>query len=167
MSERERFRFYSRYNPPPAVRLGCPPGSSVTKQQFRDECDINALMARYKAGQLDDIAAKPLSVSAVAPPRTPMYGDFTQVSDYQEAQNIVIRAANDFAALPAAVRDRFKNSPAAFLTFAAGKDAGAVFEELGLLSPEAVKRRRDEREAKKKADDAAAAALAAPPKKTK
>lgn len=79
-----------------------------TKQSFRPECDINSIMAKYyKNGRLPEMIK-----------RNPVYGDFSTAVDFQTAQNLVIRAEEQFNGLSAKVRDRFKNDPAEFLKFA-------------------------------------------------
>lgn len=81
--------------------------ASRTKQEFKDECDINRLMARYqKTGNLSHIAGE-----------LAQYGDFTQIADFHTALNQVIEAESAFASLPAEVRDRFRNQPANLLRF--------------------------------------------------
>lgn len=80
-------------------------GESRTKQQFKDETDINKIMARYvKTGQLSHLVKK-----------NPIYGDFSSVPDYMSAVALVERAEIAFAALPASVRADCENDPAQFL----------------------------------------------------
>lgn len=82
-------------------------GPSLTKQCFRDECDINNILRRYqKTGQLPSLIAG-----------NPVYGDFSEIGDYQTALDVVARAQIQFASLPAVVRDRFAHSPEQFLEF--------------------------------------------------
>lgn len=101
-----------------------------TQQQFKDECDLNVLMARYvKTGTL------PQST------RSALYGDFSDVGDYQSAQDTILRAQQQFAALPSKVRDRFKNNPAEMLSFVANPANLDEAATLGLLSEEALARR--------------------------
>lgn len=76
------------------------------KQSFKKECDINTIMAKYQSsGVLPSYAGPGL------------YGDFSQVSDFLEAQVILQHAEEQFKGLSSAVRDRFKNDPAEFLAF--------------------------------------------------
>lgn len=84
---------------------------SKAKQSFRKEADINFLMSRYqKTGVLVDPVMMPNG-------RRPFYGDFTQVGDFHALQNTLILARNEFARLPAEVRDRFGNDPKVLLDF--------------------------------------------------
>lgn len=97
--------FYSKFNPPPKVQLSIPRDEKIrTKQSFKDECDINGLVARYRrTGQFP------------MPNKVPQYGDFTSVPDYQTARNLVLQAEHDFLNLPSALRAECDNDPAVFL----------------------------------------------------
>lgn len=80
---------------------------SLTKQSFAKECDINNLIAQFQRTGIG------LGNDGKA-----MYGDFTEVpADYQESLNMVRSIESSFAALPAKVRDRFKNNPSDLLAF--------------------------------------------------
>lgn len=80
---------------------------SMTKQSFKNECDINSIMRKWKVtGVLPharDVAGQ--------------YGDFSDIMDYQTALNAVISANDNFMSLPAKLRARFYNDPAQFLKF--------------------------------------------------
>lgn len=81
---------------------------SRTQQHFKDESDINKIIANYrKTGVLTD----PLR----PPTRTPYYGDFTSLGDYHTQQNAVINTQTRFQRLPAHIRDRFENDPAVMI----------------------------------------------------
>lgn len=80
---------------------------SLTMQSFRNECDINTIMRRWKTtGELTHVR-----------PAQGYYGDFTELSDYQSALQTVMLAEEAFMALPSAVRLRFSNDPAQFVNF--------------------------------------------------
>lgn len=83
------------------------PTPSLTRQADADDCDINVMMAKYQA------TGEPPRAN----PRSPQYGDFTAVPQYQEALNTVMRAQEDFDALDAKTRERFGNTPAGMLAF--------------------------------------------------
>lgn len=85
--------------------------SSLTHQEFKDEADINVLLARFeKTGSFYN----PLN-----PPggerRMPEFIDCTSVPEFLEAQKLVADANAQFATLPARVRDLCNNNPAALL----------------------------------------------------
>ena len=80
---------------------------SLAVQSERDDCDINIMMERFGHGV-------PLPGSL----RIPTYGDFTGVSDYRSALDLISAADDSFMQLPAEVRSRFQNDPALFVDFA-------------------------------------------------
>lgn len=95
---------------------------SMTKQSFKEECDINTLVRQFGiTGQI------PTDV------RQPQYGDFTAVTDYQTALNAVIAAQESFAAMPADVRRRFANDPALFVEFCSDPANRDEAIKLGLI----------------------------------
>jgi len=68
--------------------------------------------------------------------RTPTFADFTDaVTDYQSAQNAILEAQASFHALPANVRQRFHNSPQAFLEFCDNESNLDEMRRLGLAVP--------------------------------
>lgn len=108
--------------------LDCSGEVNRTQQQFQAECDVNVIAARLSAGQ-------PVSV------RSDMgrFGDFSEAPDFYEAQNLVIRARDQFMSLPAKVRARFDNDPGKLLAFVADRKNLEEAHDLGLLHGEAAK----------------------------
>lgn len=107
-------------------------GVSLTRQEFADECDINAIMARYeKAGVLTHLAH---------PTREPVYVDNWDIPDFRSAMDMMVAANEVFMSLPAYVRREFENDPAAFVEFVekrhGDEKAVAKLQEWGLLRPE-------------------------------
>lgn len=94
---------------------------SMTQQQFKAECDINKIMAKYqKNGVLSHINT-----------RGATYGDFDAV-DFQQAME-TIRLGNEmFDELPSRARLYFNNDPAEFMEFVNNPDNAGKLEELGL-----------------------------------
>lgn len=84
---------------------------SRTKQEFKNECDINLIMKRFKKIAGADFLSRYQGIVGG------QFGDFTQVTDYRTALDQVDRARSVFMALPAKVRARFENDPAKFLDF--------------------------------------------------
>lgn len=104
-----------------ASALSCPE-PSLAQQHARDETDINTIVRRFGlTGEL------PNNV------RMPQYGDFTGVSDYQTAMNMVMEANAAFMQLPADVRTRFNNDPGALVDFVSDDNNRAEAEKLGLV----------------------------------
>lgn len=97
---------------------------SLAQQNFKDEVDINVLLERFKVtGQL------PQNVVL------PTYGDFTGLSDYQTAMAAVLRAQDQFNALPAEIRSRFANNPQQFLEFCSDEANLPELRKMGLANP--------------------------------
>lgn len=131
---------FSKFDRPVHPGLECN-DEHMTRQEFKDECDINRIMARaLKTGTI--------------PGRADMgtYGDFASVGDFQDAQNTIVRAKDQFAALPALVRDRFKNDPGQFLAWIHDKNTTLEeAHEMGLLSAEGVRKVEERKRLKKEA----------------
>ncbi|AXH77337.1 MAG: internal scaffolding protein [Microviridae sp.] len=97
---------------------------SLTKQSFKDECDINRIMARYQAtGLLPNVNELPAQ-----------YLDVTG-ADFQEHQNFIAGAFSMFNELPSAIRAKFSNSPGEFLDFCSHEKNRPELAEMGLLRP--------------------------------
>lgn len=100
-------------------------GPSLTKQAFLAETDINNIMRKFeKTGLIEHVNRYQGD-----------YADVATAPDFQMALDIVMRAEEAFASLPAKVRRRFDNSPAAFLEFTANPANEAEMRELGILLP--------------------------------
>lgn len=102
-------------------------GEGLTKQSFRDECDINVIMSRYQQ-------------SGVLPVVSVREGRFVDApsTDYQEAMFQVADARSRFERLPARLRERFENDPGKLVAFLADDKNVAEARELGLVNPERV-----------------------------
>lgn len=97
-------------------------GKTRTKQSFKDECNINNIMARYqKTGVVTHVNEQ-----------KPEYG-FAPEIDLQNALNLVQKANEQFAGLPSKIRQRFQNNPREFLAFCENPDNRSEAALLGLL----------------------------------
>jgi phage internal scaffolding protein len=97
---------------------------SMAQQQFKEESDINEIVRKFGVtGEL------PSNI------RAPQYGDFTGIFDYHSAMNAVVAARDSFNAMPAEVRARFDNDPAAFVEFCSDEANRDEAKKLGLLMP--------------------------------
>lgn len=97
---------------------------TMTKQSFKDECDINNILTQYKPHEIVNM------INAAA--ATGRYLDLPDSVDLQEAFAVVEQAQGAFASLPATVRDRFHNNPQAFLAFVENPDNADELVRLGL-----------------------------------
>lgn len=110
------------YGPKLRVQITFPEGTGRTKQSFKDECDINQILARFKRTRTLDF------VNEMAP----RYGDCTG-AEFRAAMDTVANAKSMFHAMPAHLRARFKNDPAQFLEFVQNPANRDEALELGLL----------------------------------
>nr|DAQ54786.1 MAG TPA: Scaffold protein [Microviridae sp.] len=103
-------KFNSRYSvtgEKPGIKFDQP---SQTLQSFKNDADINCIIARFEnTGVLVDPTV-PVS-------RTPQFGDYSAMPSYQEAQNVIVAANNAFYSLASNIRERFGNDPAAYFQF--------------------------------------------------
>jgi len=102
-----------------------PEGESMTQQQFKDECDINNILKRYQT-------------TGIMPngTREPMFDDFTQMPDLQEAFAIIQLAEKDFVQnCPAVLRKRFGNDPLEFVNYLNNPENYDEAVKLGLINP--------------------------------
>jgi len=98
---------------------------TLTKQSFKDECNINNIVAKYmRTGQCTHLNS-----------HKPRYIDCVGVADYQDALAIVAAAQREFDALPAKVRARFANDPCAMVAFVDDPKNLDDAVKLGLLDP--------------------------------
>lgn len=97
-----------------------PEETSKTKQEFKDDCDINRILAKYqRTGALSHFAKY-----------APQYGEFNAL-DLQSAQNLLINARKMFDELPSNVR-AIVSTPAGFLDFVQDPKNAEKMAELGL-----------------------------------
>lgn len=95
--------FVSAYGPKVQVGVEC--RENKTRQEFKEDCDINLVLKRYKTKGILPIVTKAEA----------RYGDLTGV-DFQKAQDVILSANSAYMALPAKIRRRFKDA-GEFLSF--------------------------------------------------
>lgn len=104
---------------------------SMTQQHFKDETMIDNILQKYaETGFLTD----PFS-----PKRPIQFGDFSNVTDFQTAQNAVALATEYFESLPSHIRASFNNSPSDFLQALNDPEQRGKLEELGFIAPAETK----------------------------
>lgn len=109
---------------------GKPLEKPLTDQSFKDECDINVLIDRFKrSGTIPASDAANLH-----------YIDFTEVTNFQDAMVKVFEAQDQFDSLDAKIRAKFDNDPGRFLEFASNPANMDELVKMGLavLKPEYV-----------------------------
>nr|AVQ10212.1 portal protein [Gokushovirinae environmental samples] len=102
-------------------------GPSMTRQEFSEECDVNAIVARF-----EKVGVWPMQPNGVEP----VYYDFVDMPDLQGALTHMIAAEEAFMKLPAVVRKEFDNDAMRFVEFAQSRDNVPKLREWGLAEPE-------------------------------
>lgn len=119
--------FFSAYSVKIKQPIVFEENSPYTRQEFKDEADINTIMAQYmRTGELPKI-------NEVAP----QYLDVTDM-DFQTHMNAIREAQELFDALPSQVRNRFQNDPGEFIDFCGDSNNRPELARMGLLSTEAT-----------------------------
>jgi len=101
--------------------LSCPE-ETLTQQNTAEETDINYIVATFTRTGMLPQAQTP-----------PTYGDFSGVSDYREALELIQEADNAFNSLPADVRAHFGNNPASYLDFIENGSDVDLAAKLGII----------------------------------
>lgn len=115
--------FATLYRPNKDSGFDCSGEPSRTHQCFAGECDIN------------DIVRKGLASGHWPDGRGGAhYGDFADLTDYRAAMDVVLEGRATFEALPAEVRRRFGNDPAAFFEFATDPNNAQALIDMGLAT---------------------------------
>lgn len=99
-------------------------GKSMTQQNFKQECDINNILKRYKKNGIIEHVNKYQG----------QYADLSEPVDYHTALGIVLSAQEAFDSLPSGIRKRFENDPAQFLGFVNDPENLEEMVEMGLAT---------------------------------
>lgn len=98
-------------------------GPSRTKQGFRNVCNINAMVEKYrKTGLFSNVNRK-----------QPVFADVSEIRSYQESLNVVVKAREAFEALDPKLRTRFDNDPAKMVAFLENGDNYDEAVKLGMV----------------------------------
>lgn len=96
---------------------------TLAQQQFKDQCDINILMARYlETGEMPQVQDGLT------------YGNFEGIFDFQTAMNAVRTAEELFSQFPARIKNRFDNNPQNMIGFLSDPENREEAEFLGLIA---------------------------------
>lgn len=94
-----------------------------TKQEFKDQCQIQSILNKYqKTGMVTHLAK-----------HHAQYGDFSNISDFQSAMSAVANAVDTFESLPSSIRKRFNNDPRSLLGFIEDSSNYEEAVKLGLI----------------------------------
>lgn len=100
---------------------------SRTQQQFKQQCDVNHIIAKYKkTGEFVHVTRK-----------QGVYADISGITDYATSLQKVMDANAAFSTLPSAVRLRFNNDPSKLLAFMQNPNNYDEGVELGIFEKKA------------------------------
>lgn len=83
---------------------------SLTKQSFKDECDVNKIVAAFDVSGV-------MPVGQTGGTVTPQFGDFASIPDLAGVYAAIDKAKSDFDVMPLEIRERFNYNPELFLSF--------------------------------------------------
>ena len=101
------------------------PVPSLTRQEFKTDCDVNVLMKKYR----DHGIVPTMRVG------DPVYMDCSEVPDFSTAMQVFIEAEKAFMSLPADVRKQMDNDPAKFVEFSQNPENLEQMRKWGLAPP--------------------------------
>lgn len=99
-------------------------GESMTQQHFTEECDIHNIIKRHDT---DGIIMSVNKGQAI-------YGDFSEVTDFTEALDLIKNASENFMQIPSQIRKRFDNDAGKFFNYAQDPKNFDELIELGLAT---------------------------------
>lgn len=98
-------------------------GESKTQQQFKAECDVNNIMAKYKkTGMLTHLSKY-----------QGQFGDFSGYEDYQTSLAKLDQAQRSFNDLPSEIRSKFFNDPGKLIEYLSDEKNHPEAVKLGLM----------------------------------
>ena len=105
-------------------------GESLTQQHFQEECDIINIIKRHDRNGIIEHVHRGQA----------RYGDFSEVTDYREALDLVKNAQEEFMSIPSDIRKQFDNNPGKFYEFVSNPDNKDELKKMGFIkeTPEAV-----------------------------
>ncbi len=101
-------------------------GESLTQQHFKEECDvINIIKKHDRNGIIEHVQRGQAR-----------YGDFSAVTDYREALDLVRDARDEFMTIPSDIRKKFDNDPGKFYEFVSNPDNKEELKTMGFITPD-------------------------------
>lgn len=101
------------------VHRPCPASLGAAKQEFRDDADINRILARYRETGVLSQARE-----------TPVFGIDVGFKSYAEAHEILDRAKEQFLKLPPEIRLELGNDPGRYAELASEDGVKKVLERI-------------------------------------
>jgi phage internal scaffolding protein len=116
--------FRTAYGPKPVSNIDFSKTTSRTKQSFKDECNINKIIAKFhKTGVIDHL--------------NKYQGRYEDCdgTEFRDAMEKIAKASTMFEELPSSIRTQFENDPAKFLDFTTNPENLEEMRDMGLAPP--------------------------------
>ncbi|AXL14558.1 internal scaffolding protein [Microviridae sp.] len=99
----------------------------MTHQEFKEECNIYNLIKNHGYDYLQNLNQSVTAAQA-------MYGDYTQINEYQTALNLVQKSNEMFMQIPSDIRKKFNNDAGQYLEFVSNPKNQDKLIEYGLAT---------------------------------
>ncbi len=104
-------------------------GESLTQQSHATAADVRNIIKQYDRTGLIANVNKGIA----------QYGDYSEINEFSEAQQIVAKAKESFAELPSHIREQFNNNAGLFFEFATNPKNKEEMIRMGLAkAPDTV-----------------------------
>ncbi len=103
-------------------------GESLTQQSHAAAADVRNIIKQYDRTGLIANVNKGIA----------QYGDYSEINEFSEAQQIVARANESFAQIPSHIREQFNNNAGLFFEFATDPKNSEKMIEMGLAEAPVV-----------------------------
>lgn len=119
---------YAKHKLGDKVKIKTNTGPEGAKQENREECDINCIVARFNATGIMPVNMQTLQ---------PTFADVSEIGDYASALRRINSASEAFSALPAEMRSRFGNNAVNLVEFLQDSKNYDEAVKLGLVAKKA------------------------------
>ena len=104
-------------------------GESLTQQSHAGAADVRNIIKQYDRTGLIANVNKGIA----------QYGDYSEINEFSEAQQLVAKAKESFAQIPSHIREQFSNDAGIFFEFATDPKNSEKMIEMGLAkAPDTV-----------------------------
>lgn len=108
-------------------------GDTRTKQYFKDECNIDNILAQYdRTGLINHVNEYQGN-----------YEDVSNFQDYHTSMNQVLETNKLFMTLPSKMRLKFNNDPGSFVEFVSNPENKEEMIKMGLINEKTINSAED------------------------
>lgn len=122
----KKIKFNTPYGQQPPRCFFETTGDSLTQVQFQEESEINTILRSHDRNQ---------HIQSIHRGNA-LYSDFSNVTDFTEALEMIKDANKEFMNIPSDIREKFQNDAGKFYQYASNPDNHEGLVELGLAKKE-------------------------------